>query len=57
MWNLWRERNSRNFEGSEKTIQDLKKFFLFTMLEWVTAMGHISDHSLLDLIELCSFAL
>jgi hypothetical protein len=57
MWNLWRERNSRNFEESEKTTQDLKKFFLFTMLEWVAAMGHISGHSMLDFIELSSFAL
>ena len=26
MWILWRERNSRTFEGCERTIQDLKSF-------------------------------
>ena len=57
MWSLWRERNARCFEGCEKTIQDLKKHFLCTLLEWAAASGFISDSPMLDFVNFCSFSL
>uniref|UniRef100_A0A2N9G3X9 Reverse transcriptase zinc-binding domain-containing protein n=1 Tax=Fagus sylvatica TaxID=28930 RepID=A0A2N9G3X9_FAGSY len=41
MWSLWRERNSRSFEGREKPLLDLKQSVLNTLLEWAAAMGLI----------------
>ena len=57
MWSLWRERNARCFEGSEKSIHDLKMLFLYTLLEWAAALGFIPYSPLLDFINFCSFAL
>ena len=57
MWCLWRERNTRCFEGCEMPIQDLKKFVLNTIWEWAAAQGLVSGYSLLDFIGTCSFTL
>ena len=37
MWCLWRERNSRCFEDSERSIPDLKLFFFRIFLDWLSA--------------------
>jgi hypothetical protein len=57
MWCLWRERNSRCFEGCEMPIQDLKNFVLNTLWKWAAAQGLVSGSSLLDFIDTCSFSL
>lgn len=57
MWSLWHERNSRCFEGCEQPIHDLKKSVLFTLSEWTAAQGLVSNSTLLDFLDICSFAL
>jgi hypothetical protein len=55
MWSLWRERNSRSFEGREKPLLDLKQSVLNTLLEWAAAMGLIPCYSLIFAPLLCNF--
>ena len=31
MWCLWREKNARYFEDLERTLEELKSFFFFTL--------------------------
>ena len=33
MWFIWRERNTRTFEGNERSIHELKLLFLQTLFE------------------------
>ena len=42
MWCLWQERNSRQFEGCERSPTDLKNIVLNTLFEWVLASGCLS---------------
>jgi len=37
MWCLWRERNDRQFEDKERTIEELISFFLHSLYSWTTA--------------------
>jgi hypothetical protein len=37
MWCLWRERNDRSFENLERTLEELKSFFFFSLFAWTTA--------------------
>ena len=39
MWCVWRERNNRHFEDLERSVSDLKLFFLKTLLDWVVVLG------------------
>jgi hypothetical protein len=32
LWCLWRERNDRNFEDQERTLEELKTFFFYSLL-------------------------
>jgi hypothetical protein len=57
MWSLRRERNACNFEGCEKNIHDLKKLFLYTLMEWTATVGIISSSYMIDFVDLCSFTL
>jgi len=34
---LWRERNDRNFEDQERTIEELKTFFFYSLFSWTAA--------------------
>jgi hypothetical protein len=34
MWCLWRERSDRKFEDQERTFEELKSFFFFTLFSW-----------------------
>jgi hypothetical protein len=43
MWLIWRERNRRAFEDSERHSMDLKLIFLRTIVEWMAAM-HSQPH-------------
>ena len=55
MWCLRRERNSRQFEGCERSPTDLKNIVLNTLFEWVSASGCLSCSTFLDFLDLCSF--
>ena len=57
MWVIWRERNARSFGDLEKTIQKLKQFFLFMLLEWVNASDIAHFNSLYELINFCQLSL
>ena len=34
IWCIWRERNVRSFEGCERSLLEIKSFFLHTLFEW-----------------------
>lgn len=36
MWNIWRERSLCTFEGKEHSILDLKRFFSFSLCDWMS---------------------
>ena len=55
IWCLWRERNARHFEDSERHLHELKSLFFHTLFEWVLGSGVSSIHSILELIDLCKF--
>ena len=55
IWCLWRERNSRHFEDSARTTPELKLFFFHALLYWVVGLGVFSIHSILELIDQCTF--
>ena len=54
MWCIWKERNNRCFEDSERAIPDIKLFFFRTLLEWFSVWRNHS-FSLLDLLDFCNF--
>ena len=55
MWCLWRERNARHFEDSERSIVDLKLLFFQTLYGWVNSLGFCSINSITELIDYCTF--
>ena len=54
MWCIWKERNNRCFEDSERVIPDIKLLFFRTLLEWFSVWRNHS-FSLLDLLDFCNF--
>ena len=54
MWCIWKERNNRCFEDSERAIPDIKLLFFRTLLEWFSVWRNHS-FSLLDLLDFCNF--
>ena len=57
MWCIWQERNNRHFEDLERSVSDLKLFFLKTLLDWVTVLGFrsfSSVHGFMDFCTLCT---
>ena len=54
VWCLWCERNARTFEGSEKSIVDLKLSFLQSLFEWMTVSGLFSFANLFEMFDSCS---
>ena len=54
MWCIWKERNNRCFEDSERAIPDIKLLFFWTLLEWFSVWRNLSL-SLLDLLDFCNF--
>ena len=57
MWCIWRERNNRHFEDLERSVSNLKLFFLKTLLDWVTVLGFHSFslvHGFMDFCTLCT---
>lgn len=51
MWIIWRERNSRIFEGEEKSVILLKSFLLSTLYEWLTLIGNLHVSSFFEFID------
>ena len=39
---IWRERNTRIFEGDERSIHELKLFFFQTLFDWANASGVVN---------------
>ena len=56
MWCIWQERNNRHFEDLERSVSDLKLFFLQSLLDWVAVLGFHSFslvHGFMDFCTLC----
>ena len=49
-WCLWRERNSRSFEGKENNLMEIKGMFIRTLMDWSKAAGATSCTSVLDFL-------
>jgi hypothetical protein len=54
MWLIWRERNLRAFEDTERHSTELKLILLHTLFEWMAAIISHPSLSLLDFIDGCS---
>ena len=54
MWGIWRERNARNFEDSERSLPGLKLFFFRILLDWMSVVGCYSLCLICDLIDHCN---
>ncbi len=48
MWLLWRERNRRPFEDSERSSVELKFIFLRALCDWINVFS-----STLDFVDFC----
>ena len=57
LWCLWRERNSRCFEDTERSIPDLKLLFFRTLRDWLFALQNKSFPSFIDFLESCNFCI
>ena len=55
LWCLWRAQNTHHFEDCERTIPELKLLFFQTLYEWVVGFGIFPIHSLVELIDICTF--
>ena len=40
LWTLWRERNTRTFEDSERTDSQMQELFSNTLYDWAIAWGY-----------------
>ena len=57
MWCIWRERNNRFFEDSERTIADLKLFFFKALSDWMFIIGIHSISLVYDLMDACNLCI
>ena len=57
LWCLWRERNSRCFEDTERSIPDLKLLFFRTLRDWLFALQDKSFPSFIDSLDSCNFCI
>ena len=44
------------FNGEERSVLELKWFFLLSLFNWMIDMSGLSIPSLLDFVDLCYFA-
>ena len=56
MWLLWRERNQRAFEDSERHSAELKLILLRTLMEWIAAVSRLSFPSVFAFIDDCLYS-
>ena len=54
-WVIWQEQNACTFEGSERSIYNLKLLFLQTLFEWTNVSGPFNFVSLANLLDCCNF--
>jgi len=57
MWCIWRKRNNRYFEDSERTIADSKLFLFKILSDWMSIIGSHSIFSVYDLMDACKFCI
>ena len=55
IWCIWRERNARSFEGSERSLLEIKSFFLHALFEWSVVFSHFCCSSFYFFLDRCSF--
>ena len=55
MWVIWRVRNTRTFDGNERSIHELKLLFFQTFFDWANATSVFTFISLLDMLNFCTF--
>ena len=54
LWCIWRERNSRCFEGKELSISEFKSLLLHTLLEWSYSFNLFPCSNFLEMLDLCN---
>ena len=54
MWCIWSERNARCFEGSERSLLEIKSFFYHILLVWGVVLSHFSCFSIPVLLDHCN---
>ena len=54
LWCIWRERNSRWFEGKERSISEFKSLLLHTLLEWSSSFNLFPCSNFLEMLDLCN---
>ena len=55
MWCIWCERNARSFKDCERSLLEIKSFFLHTLFEWSVIFSHFSCSSFPIFIDRCTF--
>ena len=55
IWCIWHERNARSFEGCERSLLEIKSFFLHTLFEWSVIFSHFSCSSFPIFLDSCTF--
>ena len=55
MQSLWKVRNFRTFQGTERPMMVMKLVFLHTLYEWMATLSGHSFPSLLDLMDFYTF--
>ena len=56
LWCIWREQNSRCFEGKERFILDLKSLHFHTLLEWSLSFNLFPRSNFLEMLDLCNLS-
>ena len=53
-WYIWCERNVRSFEDCERSLIEIKSFFLHTLFEWSVVFSHFSCSSFPIFLNRCT---
>ena len=55
LWCIWKERNRRCFEDSERSLPDIKLLFFKTLLDWLFVWrNHHFSSIFLDFLDFCN---
>ena len=54
LWCIWLERNSRCFEGKERSISDFKSLLFHTLLEWRSSFNLFPCSNFLEMLDHCN---
>ena len=52
-WVLWWERNSKAFEGKERSVLELKWFLIRTLMDWSNTSGSNYFSSIFEFLDYC----